>query len=196
MDAGAAVDGLRQSRSPRDDGPGRPQTVATRADVRLFGARGGRGGAGLLRIRDPVSELPLFPVTTVGSWPRSRALLASLRALRSGEITRARHERAVDDAVREAVEAQHRAGVDLITDGEQSRDNFYSFVAERVEGVRLMTLSEMLDHVEDKEGFGRLLDTLDVPAYSIRNPTCIGRVRPREPLAQGDLERVRRFTGL
>ena len=143
-----------------------------------------------------MSALPLFPVTTVGSWPRPRALLASLRARRAGEITRARHERIVDDAVREAVESQHRARVDLATDGEQSRDNFYSFVADKLDGVRLMTLAEMLEHVEDKEGFSRLLDTLDVPAFAIRNPTCVGRVRAREPLALPDLERLRRFTAL
>ncbi|HTO91665.1 MAG TPA: cobalamin-independent methionine synthase II family protein [Candidatus Sulfotelmatobacter sp.] len=142
-----------------------------------------------------MSALPLFPVTTVGSWPRPGVVLASWRALRSGEISPERHERAVDNAVREAVEAQHRAGVDLVTDGEQARDNFYSFVADKLDGVRLMTLAEMLEHVEDKEGFSRLLDTLDVPAFSIRNPTCVGRVRAREPLVLPDLERLRRHTG-
>jgi len=142
-----------------------------------------------------MSVLPLFPVTTVGSWPRPPALLAAQRAHRAGEISRESHERAVADAVREAVEAQHRAGVDLVTDGEQARDNFYSFVADKLDGVRLMTLAELLEWVEDKKGFGRLLDTLDVPAFAIRNPTCIGRLRPREPLALGDLERLRRFTG-
>ena len=135
-----------------------------------------------------------FPVTTVGSWPRPRALLGALRAHRAGGMTDARLEEAVDDAVRATVEAQHRAGVDLVTDGEQSRDNFYSFVADKLDGVRLMTLAEMLEHVEDKEGFGRLLDTLDVPAFAIRNPTCVGPVRAREPLALGDLERLRRHT--
>jgi 5-methyltetrahydropteroyltriglutamate--homocysteine methyltransferase len=142
-----------------------------------------------------MSVLPLFPVTTVGSWPRPHTLLAAQRAHRAGEISRASHERAVAEAVREAVEAQHRAGVDVVTDGEQARDNFYSFVADKLDGVQLMTLAELLEVVADKEGFGRLLDTLDVPAFAIRNPTCVGRLRPREPLALGDLERLRRFTG-
>ena len=76
-----------------------------------------------------------------------------------------------------ALRAQEQAGVDLVTDGEQRRDNFYSFVAEKLDGVQLMTLAEMLDVVEDKQGFARLLETLDVPAFSIRNPTCVGRIR-------------------
>jgi len=141
-----------------------------------------------------MTALPLFPVTSVGSWPRPAGLLAAQRARRGGEISGAQFERIVGDAVRETVEAQHRAGVDIVTDGEQGRDNFYSFVADKLDGVRSMTLAEMLDHVEDKESFSRLLDTLDVPAFAIRNPTCVGRVRAREPLALPELERVRRFT--
>jgi 5-methyltetrahydropteroyltriglutamate--homocysteine methyltransferase len=86
--------------------------------------------------------------------------------------------------VRAAVAAQLAAGVDVVTDGEQRRDNFYSFVADKLDGVQLMTLAEMLEVVEDKEGFRRILDTLDVPAYSISNPTCVGKIsspRARSP---------------
>jgi 5-methyltetrahydropteroyltriglutamate--homocysteine methyltransferase len=52
----------------------------------------------------------------------------------------------------------------------------------------------MLDIVEDKEGFRRILDTLDVPAYSMRNPTCVGRIRRRAPLALDELRFVRQHT--
>ena len=96
--------------------------------------------------------------------------------------------------MREALRAQVDAGVDLVTDGEQRRDNFYSFVADKLDGVRLMTLAEMLDVVEDKEGFRQLLDTLDVPAFAISNPTCVGEIRLREPLAVDDLHYLRTLT--
>jgi 5-methyltetrahydropteroyltriglutamate--homocysteine methyltransferase len=138
--------------------------------------------------------LPLFPVTTVGSWPRSPRLLGALAALQRGESSRAAFDVVADDAVREALTAQLDAGVDLVTDGEQRRDNFYSFVAARLDGVRLMTLAEMLDLVEDRAGFAELLESLDVPAYAIRNPTCVGEVSLREPLAGAELEFVRAHT--
>jgi 5-methyltetrahydropteroyltriglutamate--homocysteine methyltransferase len=54
----------------------------------------------------------------------------------------------------------------------------------------------MLDVVEDKAGFERLLQTLDVPAYSISNPTCVGPIRRRTPLAVHELTFVRRHTAL
>jgi 5-methyltetrahydropteroyltriglutamate--homocysteine methyltransferase len=138
--------------------------------------------------------LPLFPVTVVGSWPRPPAVLAAQRSWRQGRTGRAAFERAADDAIRDAIALQERAGVDIVSDGEIRRDNFYSFVATKVDNVRLMTLSEMLDVVEDKAGFERLLQTLDVPAYAISNPTCVGPIARREPLAADDVVFVRRYT--
>jgi 5-methyltetrahydropteroyltriglutamate--homocysteine methyltransferase len=141
-----------------------------------------------------VSALPIFPVTTVGSWPRSPELLRALRERRRGAITADQFRAIARVGVREALRAQVEAGVDLVTDGEQTRDNFYSFVADKLDGVRLMTLAEMFDIVEDKEGFRQLLDTLDVPAFSISNPTCVGEIRLREPLAVDDLHHLRGLT--
>jgi 5-methyltetrahydropteroyltriglutamate--homocysteine methyltransferase len=60
-------------------------------------------------------------------------------------------------AALEVVRLQEKAGVDIVTDGEQRRDNFYSFVAEKLAGTQLMTLLEMLDIVEDKASFERVL---------------------------------------
>jgi 5-methyltetrahydropteroyltriglutamate--homocysteine methyltransferase len=135
-----------------------------------------------------------FPTTTVGSFPRTDELLRALRARRRGELSRQAFDDVADRAVVEIVELQHSTGIDILTDGEQRRDNFYSFVAEKLEGVRLMTLAEMLDIVEDKAGFEKILQTLDVPAYSISNPTCVGRVVRREPLALEELRFLKEHT--
>ena len=99
-----------------------------------------------------------------------------------------------DQAVVALLRLQHEIGCDIVTDGELRRDNFYSFVAQKLAGVRLMTLAEMLDVVEDKAGFEQLLQTLDVPAYSISSPICIGAIARREPLAVDDLRFARRHT--
>jgi len=141
-----------------------------------------------------VTRLPLFPVTTVGSWPRPPEMLDALRRHRRGQLDRTEFDRIADASVVACLRLQEQAGCDLVTDGELRRDNFYSFVAQKFDGVRLMTLAEMLDVVEDKRGFERLLQTLDVPAYSISNPTCIGPLGRREPLALEDLRFLRRHT--
>ena len=138
--------------------------------------------------------LPLFPVTTVGSWPRPGSLVDAHRAYRRRRMSRRDFNNTADAAVAAFVRLQHELGCDIVTDGELRRDNFYSFVAEKLDGVRLMTLAEMLDVVEDKAGFEQLLRTLDVPAYSISSPICVGPIMRREPLTVDDLRFVRRHT--
>jgi 5-methyltetrahydropteroyltriglutamate--homocysteine methyltransferase len=141
-----------------------------------------------------LSDLPLFPVTTVGSWPRPPELLRAQRLKRDGRLSQGEFDQLAGQAVVDVLRLQVEAGVDIVTDGEQRRDNFYSFVAEKLEGVKLMTLMEMLDIVEDKAGFERILQTLDVPAYSISNPTCVGKIERRQPLALDELEFLKNHT--
>lgn len=141
-----------------------------------------------------MKNVPLFPVTSVGSWPRSPEVLRAQRQKQRGGIPAEEFERVADDAVLEVLRQQEDAGVDIVTDGEQRRDNFYSFVAEKLDGVRLMSLAEMLDIVEDKAGFERILQTLDVPAFAIKNPTCVGKIERREPLALDEYLFLRRHT--
>jgi len=138
--------------------------------------------------------LPLFPVTNVGSWPRSRRLLDAQRDYRNGRIDAARFSAIADSGILEFVRLQEDIGCDIFTDGELRRDNFYSFVTEKLSGTRLMTLAEMLDVVEDKAGFERLLRTLDVPAFSIRNPVCVARLERRAPLVVEDMRYLRALT--
>ncbi len=128
-------------------------------------------------------KLPPLPVTTVGSWPRPPELLRAQRDKHAGRLSEEEFEKLADRAVIDLLRLQEEAGVDIVTDGEQRRDNFYSFVADKLSGVRLMTLAEMLDIVEDKVSFERILQTLDVPAYAIKNPTAVGRISRRKPLA-------------
>ncbi len=136
----------------------------------------------------------MFEVTQVGSWPRSRELLRALRDRRQGRIPRAEFDRVADAEVERCVRAQEAAGCDIVVDGELRRDNFYSFVTEKLEGAKLFSLAELLDTVEDKAGFEEMLATLDVPASAIRNPTCVAPLSRREPLAVEDLRFVRGLT--
>ncbi len=138
--------------------------------------------------------LPLFPVTTVGSWPRPRTLLRALRDHQAGRLSWDDFNAAADTAVLDVLRAQEAAGVDIVSDGEQRRDNFYSFVAEKLDGVRLMTLAELLDYVEDKASFEEILGTLDVPAYSMMNPTAVGHLARRAPIAVDEYRFLRQHT--
>ncbi len=136
----------------------------------------------------------MFTTTQVGSWPRSRKMLKALRDNRVGKIDRKEFNLIADEEVERTVRIQEEAGLDIVVDGEHRRDNFYSFITDKVEGTKLMSLAEMLDEIEDKSGFEEMLDTLDVPASAIRNPTCTGRLKRREPLALDDYLFVKKLT--
>jgi 5-methyltetrahydropteroyltriglutamate--homocysteine methyltransferase len=128
-------------------------------------------------------KLPLFPVTTVGSLPRTKAMLSALSQKQRGKISADEFKKIGDEEVLKALDLQNDAGVDIVTDGEQRRDNFYSFISDCVEGIKLISLAEMLDYVEDKAAFERLLQALDVPAFVIKNPVVTGRLSRKKPLA-------------
>ena len=120
--------------------------------------------------------------------------MRAARLKSSGRLGAEEFDSIADEAVLEVLRIQEEAGVDIVTDGEQRRDNFYSFVAEKLAGVQTMTLAEMMDVVEDRAGFEQVLRALDVPAYSIRNPTCVGRIERRLPLAVDELRFLKAHT--
>src|SRR5271163_4696165 len=122
----------------------------------------------------------LFPVTVVGSWTRPDWLVAALRRRQAGEISAEEFNRIADDAVLSAIKYQEDAGVDIVADGEMRRDNFYSYVVEKLGGMRLMKLSQLLDYMKDRAGFEEILRALDVPAFAIKSPIAVEKLRESE----------------
>src|SRR5206468_528077 len=78
-----------------------------------------------------------------------------------------------------SIKYQEDAGVDIVTDGEVRRDNFYSFVTEKLSGIKLMKLSELMDYVKDRAGFEEILRASDVPSFAIKSPIAIDKVTER-----------------
>ena len=142
----------------------------------------------------PVPNAPLFPVTVVGSWPRPPELVEAFRRRKAGRLSFEELNALADKAVIEALRLQEDAGVDIVSDGEQRRDNFYSFVVEKLEGVTMMSLAELMDIVEDKASFDQVLRSMDAPAFAIKNPTVVGPVKPRMPLALDEYQFLRKHT--
>ena len=138
--------------------------------------------------------LPLFPTTVVGSWPRPDYLLQALKKRQAGRMTFEEFNKVADTAVLEALKYQDEAGIDIVSDGEQRRDNFYSFVTEKLNGVKLMSLAELIDIVEDKRHFEAILKQLDVPAFSIKNATVVDKLSRRQPIALDEYEFLRQHT--
>jgi 5-methyltetrahydropteroyltriglutamate--homocysteine methyltransferase len=94
-----------------------------------------------------------------------------------GQLGEEQFHETANDAVRLAVAAQERALVDVVTDGEQRRDSYASFVAGRLNNCQLIPLTDLLPLVDDPEEFEEELRALDVPAADVRHPALFGRRR-------------------
>ena len=136
----------------------------------------------------PPRPLPRLAVTGIGSWPRPRWLLDALHRQVQGQLAEAAFHDAADDAVRLVVSAQERAGATLLTDGEQRRDSYASFVATRLDNCQLVPLTDLLPLVEDPAAFEAELRALDVPASEVRPPGVFGRIARSRPLAVHELQ--------
>ncbi len=141
-----------------------------------------------------MSLTSIFPVTVVGSWPRPSWLIQALRKRQAGDFSFEEFNAVADDAVLAAVKYQEDAGVDIVSDGEQRRDNFYSFVVEKLQGMKLMTVAQLLDYVKDRASFEETLRALDVPAFAMKSPVAVGEVRPKRDLAKDEAEFLRQHT--
>src|SRR5215813_12079361 len=141
-----------------------------------------------------MKETPLFPVSVVGSWTRPPWLIQALRRRQAGEISAEQFDSIADDAVLAAIKYQEDAGVDIVSDGEMRRDNFYSFVVDKLSGMRLMKLSELLDYMKDRAGFEEILRALDVPAFAIKSPIAVEKIKARSGLTLDELEFLQEHT--
>lgn len=135
-----------------------------------------------------------FPTTVIGSWPRSIEVKRAMRDKRAGRISEEEFQAIADQAVLQCLKWQEEAAIDIVCDGEQRRDNFISFVAEHLNNVRMLMVSELLEYVEDKASFEEILGTLDVPAFSMSNPAAAGKISRRKPLALDDYLFLKKHT--
>jgi 5-methyltetrahydropteroyltriglutamate--homocysteine methyltransferase len=146
--------------------------------------------------REPLSAPPIpdLAVMGIGSWPRPRWMIEALHAYVEGRLPEDAFHETADDAVRLAITAQETAGVDVLTDGEQRRDSYASFVASRLDNCQLIPLTDLLPLVENPEEFEAELRALDIPAGEVRHPALFGRLTRSRPLVAHEVDFARSVT--
>jgi len=79
-------------------------------------------------------ELPLFPITAVGSFPKPDFLLKARADFAHGKIRRGAVEKAERQATEFWVRKQEELGVDVLVDGEMYRGDMVAYFAENLHG--------------------------------------------------------------
>jgi len=148
------------------------------------------------RLPTPASAPEILPLSVmgVGSWPRPRWMLQAVHERMEGRLPEEAFQATADDAVRLAVQAQLGGGADVITDGEQRRDSYASFVAARLDNCQLIPLTDLLPLVDDPAHFEAELRALDVPAADVRHPAVFGPLGRSRPIALHEAQFVRTLT--
>lgn len=131
----------------------------------------------------PAPVIRPLSVMGIGSWPRPRWMLQAIHENMEKKLDAQSFHATADDAVRLSVDAQLRAGVDVVTDGEQRRDSYASFVGGILDNCQLIPLTDLLPLVDDPEGFERELRALDIPASEVRHPAVFGPLGRSKPIA-------------
>lgn len=138
--------------------------------------------------------IPELAVMGIGSWPRPRWMIEAMHAYVEGRLSEKAFHETADDAVRLAIAAQEKAGVDVVTDGEQRRDSYASFVASRLDNCQLIPLTDLLPLVDHPEEFEAELRALDIPAGDVRHPAVFGKLTRSRPLVAHEVDFARTVT--
>ncbi|MEE9392570.1 MAG: sulfurtransferase TusA family protein [Planctomycetota bacterium] len=142
------------------------------------------------RLPRPSPAPDIAPLSTmcIGSWPRPNWMLRAIHERLEGRTDPVTFAETGNDAVRLCVASQLEAGVDVVTDGEQRRDSYASFVGGILDNAQLIPLSDLSAMVDDPEKFREELAALDVPADDVRHPVPLGPLGRSEPLAVHEFE--------
>jgi len=81
-----------------------------------------------------------------------------------------------------------------VSDGEQRRDSYASFVGGRLDNCQLIPLTDLLPLVDDPEHFREELRALDVPAADVRHPAVFGPLGRSRPIAAHEAAFLRTLT--
>ena len=93
-------------------------------------------------------EVPrYFPTTVVGSYPKIPPAEDAIRRRKNGEITEEEFHEAIKESIRAVVGDYIEAGVDIISDGEQARDDMVVYFAERMRGYSRGDWVRVFDNV-------------------------------------------------
>lgn len=79
-------------------------------------------------------DLPLFPTTSVGSFPKPDYLVKARAEFNKGKITRQQLDELERKATQFWIETQEKLGLDVLVDGEQYRGDMVAYFAERLPG--------------------------------------------------------------
>ncbi|WP_353683308.1 5-methyltetrahydropteroyltriglutamate--homocysteine S-methyltransferase [Thermodesulfovibrio sp. 3907-1M] len=84
-----------------------------------------------------ILKLPVFPTTTIGSFPQTPEIRKARADYKAGRISLEEYESFIKDEIKKAIEIQQEIGLDVLVHGEFERTDMVEFFAERLQGFAI-----------------------------------------------------------
>lgn len=134
--------------------------------------------------------------THTGSLPRPPALLSVFTGER--QVDDAEYGRIVGESVDQIVRDQIDAGVDVLNDGEMSKESYSTYVRQRLSGFEgqgeaVISMADMADYPGFQERWAQTWGTR--AGNVLQPPACNGEIKVKDrKLLQADIENLKRAT--
>ncbi|MBP0977931.1 MAG: 5-methyltetrahydropteroyltriglutamate--homocysteine S-methyltransferase, partial [Oscillospiraceae bacterium] len=79
-------------------------------------------------------KLPLFPTTTIGSFPQTAEVKSARKQFRNGELSAENYEKFIEQKIAECVALQEEIGLDVLVHGEFERNDMVEYFGECLDG--------------------------------------------------------------
>uniref|UniRef100_UPI00402A9043 5-methyltetrahydropteroyltriglutamate-- homocysteine S-methyltransferase n=1 Tax=Succinivibrio sp. TaxID=2053619 RepID=UPI00402A9043 len=86
------------------------------------------------KIQKDEFKLPLFPTTTIGSFPQTTEVRANRKAFRTGEISKEQYIEFNKKKIAECIALQEDLGLDVLVHGEFERNDMVEYFGQHLEG--------------------------------------------------------------
>ncbi len=79
-------------------------------------------------------RLPVFPTTTIGSFPQTAEVRSARRKLQDGKLTQAEYDTFIEGEIERALGLQEEIGLDVLVHGEFERNDMVQYFGEQLAG--------------------------------------------------------------
>ncbi|WP_295713964.1 5-methyltetrahydropteroyltriglutamate--homocysteine S-methyltransferase [Mucilaginibacter sp.] len=86
------------------------------------------------KIQQQRFKLPLYPTTTIGSFPQTDDIRSLRARLKKGELTTDQYDAEIEKATIDAIRWQEEIGLDVLVHGEFERNDMVEYFGERLDG--------------------------------------------------------------
>ncbi|MGE4546202.1 MAG: 5-methyltetrahydropteroyltriglutamate--homocysteine S-methyltransferase [Desulfurella sp.] len=88
-----------------------------------------------IKLQQSTLNLPIFPTTTIGSFPQTEEVRKTRSAFRSGKISKQEYDAFIKSEIDSLIAYQEEIGLDVLVHGEFERTDMVEFFAEKLKGI-------------------------------------------------------------